>query len=518
MEMKTRLLSSPIPFYIFGIVALLVSVSWYLINQLVDVVVTVGFALAIVSFVIGFVIDPQRVKTWLRSRQAKYGSNALILSVAVIGIFAVINFLIYDNPKQWDLTEDQEYTLSPETLTILAELPEQVDIIGFYTPSVSASRDNIRPLLDQFQIQSAGKLIYFFIDPLENPFLAEQHGVARDASLVVAIGEHSEVVEFASEQNIAEALIRLMNPGERQIYYLTGHGERDFNNTQDFGYSQVLSALEARNYSISELNLILDAQIPTDAALLFIAAAQNPLSEAEIELVKDYLDGGGSLIILSEPGLNIEGVEDPFEEYLAADWGIELRDDFVVDLTSSLPFAGISAQYAVHPITEDLQNLVTYFPSIRSIRFSEIGEGTINRVELVRTSERSWGETDLQAYNEEGVLEFNEESDAPGPLVLVATAETAAQSARVVVFGDSDFASNGFFFELGNGDLLINSVDWAVRNDQLINLTTQPPTQRFVVPPSNRTIGIILVLTVIVIPGSTIIFGTSIWWRRRNTQ
>lgn len=516
--MKKRLLSNSVPFYILGITSLLVSASWYAINQLVDVGVTVGIALTVILLVIGYAIDPQRVKGWLRGRQAKYGSNALVLSLAVIGIFAVINYIVYDNPKQWDLTEDQEYTLSPETRVILEELPEQVNIIGFYTPSVSAARDNIRPLLDQFQILGAGKLNYNFIDPLENPFMAEQYGVSRDASLVVAFGDSSEVVEFASEQRIAEAMIRLMNPGESQIYYLTGHSERDFESNEASGYGRVRSALEARNYAISELNLIVNAQIPADTDLLLIAAPQVQLTEGEVELVKEYLAAGGSLIVLSEPGLNIEGEEDLLEDYLTTDWGIELRNDFVVDLTSSLRLSGISAQYAMHPITEDIQNLVTFFPSIRSIRFSEMGEGTINRVELVLTSEQSWGESDLQSFNEQGVLEYDEESDALGPLVLVATAENNVQGSRIVVFGDSDFASNGFFFELGNGDLLINSVDWAIGNDQLISLTSKPSTQRFVVPPSNQTIWIILILTLFVIPGSVIFFGVMVWWQRRNTR
>jgi len=378
---KKRLLSNPVPFYILGIVFLLISGSWYAINQLVDVGVTVGIALGIIFIVVGFAIDPERVKGWLRGRQAKYGSNALVLSLAVIGIFAVINFIAYDNPKQWDLTEDQEYTLSPETRLILEELPEQIDLIGFYTPSVSAARDNIRPLLDQFQILGAGKLSYYFIDPLENPFMAEQYGVARDASIVVAFGESSEVVEFASEQRIAEALIRLLNPGERQIYYLNGHGERDFESTGEFGYSRVLSALEARNYAIAELNLIVDAQIPADISLLLIAAPQERVTDSEVALIKEYLAGGGSLIMLSEPGLNLRGEEDLFEDYLATEWGIELRDDFVVDLTSSLPFSGISAQYAVHPITEDIQNLVTFFPSI--LPWSAIARVTAWRIHHV---------------------------------------------------------------------------------------------------------------------------------------
>jgi ABC-type uncharacterized transport system involved in gliding motility auxiliary subunit len=516
MEMRKSWFKNPALYYVAGLVVLFLTAAVYLINQQIDAVITVGIAITLILLITAVLIDPERVRGWLTGRQARYGSNVAIMSVAFIGILAVINFLAYSNPKQWDLTEDQAYSLAPETEDVLEELPDHIEIIGFYTPSSSNSRDNIRPLLDQYVIRSERKIYYYFIDPQENPFLADRYGVTRDGSLVVVNGDRSEVIEFASEEQITEALVRMLNPGNDKVYFLTGHAERDFESIEEFGFNQVRSTLESKNYETESLNLFLTPTVPDDASLILIAAPQARLAEAEVEALKGYFNSGGVLIYLSEPGLNQDGELDFLEEFLATEFGTELRQDFVVDLSSSLPLSGISAQYAVHPITDDIQNLVTFYPSVRSISLDTPENISVNQTQLVLTGENSWGETDLTAFTEQGELEFNEELDIPGPLVLAVIVEDASNSGRAIIFGDSDFASNGFFFEFGNGDILINSIDWAVGNEELINLTPKPSTQRFIVPPSDQTIGLIFLVTVVLMPGAVVLMGTSIWWQRRK--
>ena len=98
-------------------------------------------------------------------RQARYGSNAILVSLAFAGILAVLTYLAITNTKQLDLTEDKQYTLTTETQLVLSGLKEPVEVIGFYTPDASASRDAIRPLLDQYRLIGGGKLTYRFVDP-----------------------------------------------------------------------------------------------------------------------------------------------------------------------------------------------------------------------------------------------------------------------------------------------------------------------------------------------------------------
>ncbi len=108
------------------------------------------------------------------------------------------------------------------------------------------------------------------------------------------------------------------------------------------------------------------------------------------------------------------------------------------------------------------------------------------------------------------------EEDTLGPLTVGMVGEDGATQARLVVLGDSDFASNAEFYNYANGDLLVNSIDWAARQEALISLTPKQSTPRFVTPPTTQAVGLIFLLTVLVIPGAVIAAGVSVWIRRRR--
>jgi ABC-type uncharacterized transport system involved in gliding motility auxiliary subunit len=84
------------------------------------------------------------------------------------------------------------------------------------------------------------------------------------------------------------------------------------------------------------------------------------------------------------------------------------------------------------------------------------------------------------------------------------------------VFGDSDFATNAYYFEIGNGDMAVNSLDWAAGQENLISLTPKSTTQRFVTPPSSEAASLIFLLTIILMPGGVILMGVITWWNRRQ--
>ncbi|NIM92968.1 MAG: hypothetical protein GTO18_04565 [Anaerolineales bacterium] len=504
--------------YLVCVALLLIAGGWYIVNRQFDLIIQVSLILAVVSFAVGIYLDPDRVKNALKGRQARYGSNVMLLSLGFIGILVIMNFLIYENPQRWDLTEDKQNTLSPETLKVLEELPDGVYVQGFYSPTLANSEAQARILLTRYQIESQGNLEYEFIDPLENPFAAEEADVTRDGTIVVIMGDRSEHVDYATEQNLTEALVRLINPGERKVYFLVGHGERESEGNTEYDYSQVRRAMEVKNYEVEDLNLLARAEIPIDATVILVPDPQAPLSESEVELIEGYLDTGGSLVFLSEPTAAFleEGAVDPLLEYVESEWGVILRNDFVVDFDSSMPLSGVSYTYGAHPITNELGNMVSFFPSSRSLETISLDSKVATS--LVSTGENSYGETDYATFVEEGVVEFNEDRDTPGPMVLSVAGEDQSTSARVVIFGDADFASNVYFYDLGNGDLIINSIDWAAGNEQLINLTPKQSTQRFVFPPTLATFGLILLVTIIVIPGVFLLMGVSVWWQRRKRR
>jgi ABC-type uncharacterized transport system involved in gliding motility auxiliary subunit len=63
---------------------------------------------------------------------------------------------------------------------------------------------------------------------------------------------------------------------------------------------------------------------------------------------------------------------------------------------------------------------------------------------------------------------------------------------------------------------LVNSVDWAAGQDELISLTPKETTQRFVTPPSRATLILVFLVSVVAIPALFLIVGLSTWWGRRS--
>jgi ABC-type uncharacterized transport system involved in gliding motility auxiliary subunit len=103
-----------------------------------------------------------------------------------------------------------------------------------------------------------------------------------------------------------------------------------------------------------------------------------------------------------------------------------------------------------------------------------------------------------------------------GPVSLAVAGSNSQTNARVVVVGDADFASDQYYTSYGNSDFIINSIDWAASQNNLINLTAKTPTNRILVPPSDTMIGLILLGSVFFIPGLVIFFGITTWLQRRH--
>ena len=150
----------------------------------------IALLLVVAGLALFVFLDPERVRKALTGRQARHGSNALLLTLAFIGILILLNYIFYQNPQRWDLTEDKQYTLAPETLDVLASLEQPVKAIGFFTarlPSADAEK-----LLEQFKYHSNGNFDYEFIDPEADPIAAEQAKITRDGTIVLTAGDNQE--------------------------------------------------------------------------------------------------------------------------------------------------------------------------------------------------------------------------------------------------------------------------------------------------------------------------------------
>ena len=474
----------------------------------------ISFGVVALAIAVYFLLEPDKIRRALTGRQARYGSNALIMTVAFLGILVVINVLIYQNPVEpLDVTQDKQNTLAPETLQALEQVKEPVIATGFYSSNLSTqSADD---LLSRFKAASNGNFDYKFINPDIDPVAAKEAGIIGDGKILLSMGDRKEIAGFASETEITKAIYRLINPEPRVIYFLTGHGEASL----DGGTPAMTKAkqnLEGKNYTVKSLNLLSAGKIPEDALTIVIPGPQKPVSQQEVNLLKGYVDAGGSLLVMEDPVIvtDLGASPDPLAAYLTNEWGITLNTDVIIDLTSQQALVAYSESYSPHPITQNLSpNYIVIMPQARSISITE-GVENVTASVLLLTSANSWGEKNFTTA--EGSQIALDPEDLPGPLVMAAAGENSATNGRVVVFGNSIFATDDGFDAYGNGNIFANALDWAAFQEDAISVTAYTPTARTFQPPGGLQLLIIVLGTGLILPGLVVLAGISTWLARRR--
>ena len=485
-------------------------------KHIFDIWLWVCLGLLVVGPALYALLDPKRTREFLTGRQARHGSNSIIMLIAFILILIVVNVIVYQNPIQWDWTEGKQNTLSAETIDALKALPAPIHAIGFFT--TRSTNTTTQDLFTKIMAKSNGKFSYEFVDPEANPAKAQLYKVTQDASVVLILQGRQETLTNPTEQDFTNAVVRLMNPGQRAVYFLTGHGERDIQNPGDKAVTRARTVLESKNYTVKTINLLAENKIPADALSIIVDGPTQPISTDEMSLLKAYVEKGGSLIVMVDSTLasNTGKSADPLIDYLSNSWGLTLNNDLVIDPSSSQIIVAVENAYGSHPITSKLQsqNMVSFFPTARSLTINTKIQD-VQSTALVTTIDRSWGETDFSALQSNQVS-FDAAIDFPGPLTIADASQNSKTNSRIVVIGDSAFASDLYFDQYGNGGLFINAVDWAAGHGNMINLTSIQPINRQMRLSNSLTIPILAFVFVILIPGLVLAGGIASWLVRRS--
>jgi ABC-type uncharacterized transport system involved in gliding motility auxiliary subunit len=482
--------------------------------QLLERGMWISLSVFVFGLALAVLLDPERARKFLVGRQLQYGSNALIMLLAFLGILFFVNLLAYQNPKSWDLTEDKKNTLAAETITLLKTLPEPVNARAYY--SSQADPTSARKLLENFKQLGDNKFAYEFIDPIANPVAAQQDGISRDGTVILQMANNKQEVTMLDEEGLASAIVKITNPQKLTVYFTTGHGEADLEQAGETSYTLVKRALENKNYTVKTLNIGSAGQVPEEAKAVIIPGLQHPFTLDEVKSLEAYLDRGGALIIMEDPvALTKFGDAPDTLTDLLGKWGITLENNVIVDPSANPPLLVYvdPLNYGQHPITQKMRGLNSRFLTAQSLKLGTAADG-INLTPLAQTYSNAWGETDLASI-ENNQISFDQAKDIPGPLVLGAAAENFMNKGRLVVFGDSEFAADALY-QRGNGDILINAIDWATQQENLISLTPKNNTLRTFNPPG--TLGLIgsILTSICLIPLLVIAGGVVTWFSRRR--
>ncbi|KGF72853.1 hypothetical protein DO97_03780 [Neosynechococcus sphagnicola sy1] len=462
-------------------------------------------------------------------RSTQVGGNALVATLAVLVILGLVNFLGVRYDTRIDLTEKQLFTLSPQSQQVVKELKQPVKVWVFSGQLTSPDRS----LLENFHRQNPTQFSFEVVDPQAQPALVQKFDVKEFGDVFLESGKRRQFLQSVRENRLSEsklvnALAQLNNGRQTQVYFLQGHGEHSLESGQG-AFSAAVKALEAKSILSKPLNLAVTGKVPGDASVVVVAGPQQTLLEGEAKALEAYLKQGGNLLLLIDPNTN------PGLETLLKSWGVTLDNAIAIDasgrgqLVGLNPAAPLVTHYGDSPITRDFGNNTSFYPLARPLEITPV-DG-VKSTPLLLTNEQSWAETDLQSQD----LKFDANADRRGPLILgVALSRPATSSSspspaakpgatpspqkpesRLVVIGNSQFAMDGLFDRVLNGDVFLNSVTWlGQQHDSILSIRPKEDANRRLTITTEQG-RLLSLLALGVLP--LLAFGTAtfLWWQRR---
>jgi ABC-type uncharacterized transport system involved in gliding motility auxiliary subunit len=462
------------------------------------------------------------------NRNVKYGSIAAGSVVVFLGILIAVNWISSRQNKRWDLTATKQFELSDQSKKVVSSLTKPVQIRVFHA---NADAQRFRDRLGEYQyLSSQLKVDYYDVE--KSPLEAQRYEVQQFGTMVFEFDGRVEKITSDSEQDITNALIKVIEGKAKKIYFVQGHGERDSTGGDQRGYVQIVDALKKDNFEVAPLALAQDNAVPADASMVVIAGPTSDYLQGEIDLLKGYLGRGGKVLLMIDPPDRNSTLSVPNLIALAKEWGVDVGDNIVLDASGmgraigAGPEVPLAMAYPPHPITNNFR-VMTAYPLSRSVTPIEGGTDGKTATSLVMTSPRSWAETDIKGLFATGAPALDPKTDKPGP-VSIAVAVTAPApdapapsapdapkpEARLVVVGDSDFGSNGALGIQGNSDLFLNMANWLAQQENLIAIRPRDPEDSRLSLTEDQS-SLIYWMSLLVIPLALVLVGVRVWWKRR---
>ncbi len=432
-----------------------------------------------------------------------------VFVVLLIALVTLLAYLAREYRTEHDLTQNARNTVSQPARDALAKLTGPIKVTAYATRQ--DVRGDLRKMIQGFLApyqRLKPDLSVAFVDPREEPKLAQAAGIRVNGESVIDYNQKSERLTDYNEQSFINALMRLARSSERLVMALEGHGERRLTGIANHDLGEFGKQLAAKGFKTNSLNLAVAQEVPANANVLLIANPQVDLQPAEVQKIKQYVQKGGNLMWLidTEP---LHGLQ-PLAEAL----GLVLGPGTVIDPDAAQfnvsPAVSIATNYGRHPITDNFR-LNTVFPFARQIGVIDSKEWRATR--LIEVAPRGW----VEMGKLDDKLSFDKGRDIPGPVNIAVALERNVNERvqRVVVTGNGNFLANTFLGNGGNLTLGVNMVNWLAGDDNLITIQPRPTIDgdldlgrwaRYLIG-----FGFLMFLPLVFV-GT----GVAVWWRRRK--
>lgn len=458
-------------------------------------------------------------KKELNKRTLSFGINSAFVTIVVIALVGVLNFLVSQYPQKLDLTKNKIHTFSDQSVKVMKGLKSDLNAQFF---GDLGSKEKFRPVFDNYKKLST-RFKFELVDPNKEPTRAKQFGIKKMDTLVLSYQGKTAKLEDINEEKITNEIIKLSQGVKSIVCTVVGHGEQSFSDPAGPGFQGVRKGLEDQAYELKELVLSQEAKIPADCTAVIMMGPNKALFPAEIKTLSDYLDQGGRLLVSFEA--TITQLDQTKElRALMQTWGVDVKTGLIIDPVSRM--LGVDASVPIiaqfnpeQAITKDTKQQC-YFPFTRPVDVTNPAPEGITTAWLTKTSPKAWAEMNMASIAK-GEVAFDAGVDTQGPVSAAAIAygkkkdSKATRETRLAVFGSSQFANNQYSRFGGNLDLFLNSVSWVLEDESLISIRTKEEDTGKVELSQNQGMAIFW-LTVVAIPLMISIAGILIWVRRKK--
>ena len=427
-------------------------------------------------------------KTKIQGNQLAFkgGSYSLFVTAIVLAILIVINIFASALPTsltKYDISASKLYSITSNTKVVVNNL--QQDITIYWVVQADMEDSIIENLLGKYESLSS-HIEVVKKNPDVFPTFTEQYTDedVPNNSLIVESGERYRYISyddlyetefdsysytyvtsgFDGEGAITSAIDYVVTEDLPQLYVLEGHGEAALPTT-------FTDSVDKANIEVNSLSLLTVDEVPEEADAIVIYAPESDISEEEKNMLADYADNGGKLLVMAGP---VEGTTLTNLNSLLADYGVEMNEGIVIEGDRNYYAFGypyiLMPEMASSNITDTLiaENYYPILPLAQGMTVGTTTKGTVT--ELMTTSYDAFSKVagfELASYE-------YEDGDIYGPFTLAVSIETNG-AGQIIWFSASDFLDDMYnaYSSGANVDLAMNALSSLIGEREAIAIRSK---------------------------------------------
>lgn len=493
------------------------------------------------------------LKNIFRTSGTKHGAYSVGLTVLVIAVVIVFNLVVGQIPEAYrnlDVSSTKIYDISDTTTELLDSLDNEVDM------KVLAVKDDTDERITTFLSRYASlsdKINVEWIDPVLHPSALTDYDTTENTIVIscedtgktttvsfndiLVMDQYSyyyygttSYTEFDGEGQLTGAVNYVTNEADHTIYQTTGHGESTLSTT-------ITDLMEKNGYTLSEVNLLMSTSIPEDCDLLLMYAPTTDLSEDEAQMLRDYLAGGGKVMILFG---DTSSADLPSLAGVLSEYGIEAADGYIADPTRCyqgnyyyiFPELSVSGDLA-----DNISSEMVLLTNAHGMNLTDPERDTISTTSFMASSDQAYAVTEetqqqgsytLGAVATETIESTDEEESDSGDDAETDTAdeedtsdsdesdsEEATESRLTVISAGSliDQSITDTFPQLENTQIFMNAVTANFEGVQNLSIEAKSLGTEY---NTMQHTGLLSFLVIFGIPAVILIGGFVVWFRRRR--